>query len=208
MCLVFSTATPFDRAAKLAAGDNFLPKSTPNHYNPRRGLATDRDRQASRGVWMMMGYEVVMYTDGACSGNPGPGGWACILIHPATQTIKKIADGVPNTTNNRMELLAVINGLRTLKRRSRVQVFSDSEYVVRGMNEWLPGWIRNDWRRGKKPVKNADLWKTLAELRGKHEVAFEHVRGHAGHAANEECDRMAVAAINALKRKEAERELG
>lgn len=154
-------------------------------------------------------YEVELYTDGACSGNPGPGGWACILIHRDSQKIKKLADGVPNTTNNRMELTAVIQGLRALKRRSRVKVFSDSEYVVRGMNEWVSGWKRNGWRRGPKSrdeVKNADLWKTLAELTERHDVAFEHVRGHAGHAANEECDRMAVAAIKALREKEKEME--
>ena len=147
-------------------------------------------------------YDVVLYTDGACSGNPGPGGWACILIHPATETIKKLADGVPNTTNNRMELTAAIEGLKALKRRSRVKLLSDSEYVVRGMMEWVPGWIRNGWRRGRKgnqPVMNEDLWRTLVELSGRHEVTYEHVRGHAGDPANEECDRMAVAAIKALR---------
>jgi ribonuclease HI len=147
-------------------------------------------------------YEVILYTDGACSGNPGPGGWACILAHPATQRIKKMAEGVANTTNNRMELTAVIEGLRALKRRSRVLVVSDSQYVVRGMREWVPKWIEHGWRRGPRsthPVKNVDLWRTLAELCGRHEVSFEHVRSHAGHAANEECDRMATAAIKALR---------
>ena len=135
-------------------------------------------------------YEVILYTDGACSGNPGPGGWACLLMHPATET------------NNRMELTAVIEGLGMLKRRSRVQVFSDSEYVVRGMREWVSQWIKNGWRRGPRksqPVKNADLWRKLVDLCSRHEVTFEHVRGHAGDAANEECDRMAVAAIEALR---------
>lgn len=151
---------------------------------------------------MQNDYEVILYTDGACSGNPGPGGWACILVHPATERIRKLADGVENTTNNRMELTAVIEGLRALKRRSRVQVVSDSEYVVKGMREWVPQWIENDWRRGPRksqPVKNTDLWKALVDLCARHEVSFKHVRAHSGHAANEECDRMAVAAIKALR---------
>jgi ribonuclease HI len=152
-------------------------------------------------------YDVILYTDGACSGNPGPGGWACILVHPSTQRIKKLADGVERTTNNRMELTAVIEGLRALKKRTRVKVVSDSEYVVIGMREWVPGWIAHDWRRGPRhtqPVKNVDLWKTLVELCEQHDVTFEHVRGHSGHPANEECDRMAVAAIKALKTARAE----
>ena len=147
-------------------------------------------------------YEVILYTDGACSGNPGPGGWACMLTHPDTQTIKKLADGVEHTTNNRMELSAVIEGLSVLKRRSRVLVVSDSAYVVRGMSEWVHQWIKNDWHRGprgKQPVKNSDLWKQLVDLCARHEVTFEHVRAHTGHPANEECDRMATAAIRALK---------
>ena len=147
-------------------------------------------------------YEVILYTDGACSGNPGPGGWACILTHPATKTIKKLADGVEHTTNNRMELTAVIEGLGTLRRRSRDLVVSDSTYVVKGMSEWVQQWLKSDWRRGrrkKEPVKNADLWKKLVDLCDRHDVSFEHVRAHAGHPANEECDRMAVAAIKALK---------
>lgn len=146
--------------------------------------------------------EVILYTDGACSGNPGPGGWAFILTHPATGSVKKTADGVADTTNNRMELTAVIEGLRALKHRTRVRVVSDSEYVVKGMTAWVGKWIKNDWRRGRRstePVKNADLWKTLVDLCGRHEVSFELVRGHSGHPANEECDRMAVAAIEAMQ---------
>ncbi|MFH0980897.1 MAG: ribonuclease HI [Planctomycetota bacterium] len=147
-------------------------------------------------------YEVTLYADGACSGNPGPGGWAYVLTHPATQTIKKMADGVEATTNNRMELTAVIEGLKALKRRSRVLVVSDSQYVVNGMREWVPNWIKHGWRRGPRasqPVKNVDLWKTLVDLCGRHEVSFEFTPGHAGHPANEECDRMAAAAIRALR---------
>ena len=147
-------------------------------------------------------YEVILYTDGACSGNPGPGAWACILTHPGTETVKKMADGVADTTNNRMELMAVIKGLAALERRTRVLVVSDSVYVVKGMREWVHQWIKDDWRRGPRksqPVKNVDLWKTLVDLCSRHDVGFEHVRAHSGHAANEECDRMANAAIKALR---------
>jgi len=144
--------------------------------------------------------EVYLYTDGACSGNPGPGGWAAILKHPESGKVKKLAGGERRTTNNRMELLAVIEGLRAINsaRRRRVRVVSDSEYVVRGMTQWIHGWRANNWRRGKKsgpPVKNDDLWRTLDALAQAHDVTYEHVRGHAGHPENEECDRMAVAEI-------------
>lgn len=138
--------------------------------------------------------EVLLFTDGACSGNPGPGGWAFILRHPATGKELKKSGGDPHTTNNRMEMSAVINGLRVLKRRTSVRVITDSEYVSRGMTEWVPGWIRKGWRRGKSPVKNVELWQELVELCNANDVEFEHVRGHAGHAENEECDRMAVEA--------------
>ncbi len=149
--------------------------------------------------------DVVIYTDGACSGNPGPGGWGVLLKHPATQTIKTLSGGDPKTTNNRMELLAAIEGLRALGTRDRlgVHLVSDSEYVIRGLTEWIDGWIANHWRRGKKagapPVKNVDLWKELHELCGRHEMTFEHVRGHSGHPENDECDRLATGAIRALR---------
>lgn len=144
--------------------------------------------------------DVILYTDGACSGNPGPGGWAAILFHPRTGKIKRLSGGQRETTNNRMELTAVIEGLRAIKadRRWRVKVISDSEYVVNGMTRWLDGWLKNHWRRGSKPgsgpVKNADLWQALVEQRERFELTFEHVRSHAGHPENEECDRMAVEA--------------
>ena len=149
--------------------------------------------------------DVILYTDGACSGNPGPGGWAAILKHPATGVVKDASGGVEDTTNNRMELMAAIEGLGMVKddRPYRVTLVSDSEYVLKGLNEWIRGWIANDWRRGKKagapPVKNADLWKKLYALTQKHEMTYEHVRGHTGHPENEACDRMAVAAIEALR---------
>jgi len=150
--------------------------------------------------------DVIIYTDGACQGNPGPGGWAAILRHPRTGREKRLSGGEPDTTNNRMELLAAIEGLRAVKPtpRRRVHVVSDSEYLVRGMSDWIHGWLRHNWRRGPKPtsapVKSVDLWQTLHELCQRHEVTFEHVRGHAGHPENEECDRLAVAAIKKLRR--------
>ncbi len=152
--------------------------------------------------------DVILYTDGACSGNPGPGGWAVILKHPATQTEKKLSGGNLDTTNNRMEMTAVIEGLSALKggRRSRVRLVSDSEYVIKGLTVWIKKWIANNWRRGTKagspPVKNDDLWKKLHALTQQHDMTYEHVRGHTGHPENEECDRLAVAAIEELRRKQ------
>ena len=144
-------------------------------------------------------HDVILFTDGACIGNPGPGGWACILRHVKTGAEKRLAGGDPQTTNNRMELSAVIEGLAALKTAPLgVQVVTDSQYVSRGMTEWLPDWLKNDWRRGPKgksgPVKNADLWRQLVALCNRHRVDFTYVAGHAGHPENEECDRMAVEA--------------
>ena len=147
--------------------------------------------------------DVILFTDGACSGNPGPGGWAAILRHPGTRAVKRLAGGERDTTNNRMEMMAVIEGLRSLKsdRRWCVHLVSDSEYVIKGLTEWIDGWIANNWRRGKKAgapqVKNVDLWQTLHELVSGFDMTYEHVRGHTGHPENEECDRMAVEAIKA-----------
>lgn len=143
-----------------------------------------------------------MFTDGACLGNPGPGGWAYILRHVKSGVEKRAAGGDGDTTNNRMEMMAVIEGLRALTRATSVKVVSDSQYVVRGMSEWVPGWIRNGWRRGPKSkhaVKNVDLWQALVDACKPHRVQFEHVRGHAGHPENEECDRMSVAAAEAAR---------
>jgi ribonuclease HI len=142
--------------------------------------------------------EVVLYTDGACSGNPGPGGWAFVLRHPASGKEIEQAGGERETTNNRMELLAVIRGLEALKRSTRVELVSDSTYVGRGMSEWMSKWKANGWRRKEgsqsKPVKNEDLWRRLDELVASHQVRFTHVRGHSGHPENERCDTLAVAA--------------
>jgi ribonuclease HI len=142
--------------------------------------------------------EVLLFTDGACSGNPGPGGWAFLLRHPASGKELERSGGERETTNNRMELLAVIRGLEALKRPTSIELISDSVYVGKGISEWMPKWKANGWRRreGKrfKEVKNEDLWRRLDELLARHRVRFTHVRGHAGHPENERCDTLAVAA--------------
>jgi ribonuclease HI len=141
---------------------------------------------------------VQLFTDGACSGNPGPGGWAYILKHPASGKIVEASGGEAGSTNNRMELQAVISGLEALKRRSEVELITDSQYVAKGCQEWLPGWKKNNWRRreGKqlKPLKNEQQWRKLDELLARHQVRFTVVRGHSGHIENERCDELAVAA--------------
>jgi ribonuclease HI len=141
---------------------------------------------------------VQLFTDGACSGNPGPGGWAYILKHPASGKVVEGSGGERSTTNNRMELQAVISGLEALKKRSDVEIITDSEYVAKGCLEWLPGWKRNGWRRreGKqlKPLKNEEHWRKLDELLARHQVRITVVRGHSGHIENERCDELAVIA--------------
>jgi len=142
--------------------------------------------------------EVQLFTDGACSGNPGPGGWAFILRHPATGKELESSGGERETTNNRMEMMAVIRGLEALKRPARVEVISDSIYVGKGFTEWMPKWKLNGWRRREgnqfKPIKNEELWRRMDELLAPHQVRFTHVRGHQGHPENERCDVLAVAA--------------
>jgi len=146
--------------------------------------------------------QVRLYTDGACSGNPGPGGWAFILTHDATGQRKDSSGAELQTTNNRMELTGVIKGLSTLKRPCRVEIVTDSQYVAKGITQWLAGWKRQGWQRkeGKrfKPISNADLWQKIDELIALHEVNVQHVLGHRGHPENEECDRMAVDAYKKL----------
>ena len=142
--------------------------------------------------------EVHLFTDGACSGNPGPGGWAFILRHPKSGKEIEQSGGERETTNNRMELLAVIRGLEALTRPARVELYTDSSYVGKGLSEWMPKWKQNGWRRREgsqwKEVKNEDLWRQLDALLAKHCVRFNHVRGHSGHPENERCDALAVAA--------------
>jgi ribonuclease HI len=137
---------------------------------------------------------VVIYTDGACSGNPGPGGWAAILTYG--DSCKEISGGEPVTTNNRMELMAAISALETLKQPRHVELHTDSEYVMKGITQWIHGWKRNGWKTAdKKPVKNAELWQRLDEARRRHQIKWHWVRGHAGHAENERADELAREAM-------------
>ena len=142
--------------------------------------------------------QVELFTDGGCSGNPGPGGWAFILRHPASGKEIERSGGEKETTNNRMELLAVIRGLEALQKPSQVTLFADSVYVGKGLSEWMPKWKANGWRRKEgsqwKEVKNVDLWKELDALIGKHQIKFSQVAGHSGHTENDRCDELAVAA--------------
>jgi len=134
--------------------------------------------------------QVTIYTDGACSGNPGPGGWGAILISGPHR--KEICGGEAQTTNNRMELTAAIAALEALKKPSRVDVHSDSEYLRNGISTWINGWKRNGWRTSaKEPVKNVSLWQNLDAARQRHEVCWHWVRGHAGHRENERADELA-----------------
>jgi ribonuclease HI len=136
------------------------------------------------------GNVVQLYTDGACSGNPGPGGWGCILRFKGIE--KELYGGENPTTNNRMEMMAVLSGLNALTRPCTVEVYTDSEYVKKGMTEWLRGWKFRGWKTAdKKPVKNDDLWKALDEAAGRHTVTWHWVRGHAGHPENERADELA-----------------
>lgn len=139
--------------------------------------------------------DVVLYTDGGCSGNPGPGGWAYILKHPKSGKEMEKSGAERETTNNRMEMTAVIEGLRALKKPSDVEIVTDSQYVGQGLTEWMPKWKSRGWKLpGNKPVKNLDLWQELDRLVTMHRIRFTHVRGHSGHPENERCDEMAVAA--------------
>ena len=130
--------------------------------------------------------EVVLFTDGACSGNPGPGGWAYILRHPQSGRETSDAGAEPVSTNNRMELTAVVQGLQQLKRPTIVELVTDSVYVGTGLSEWMPKWKQQGWKRKEKgrfvPVKNEDLWRELDRLASSHTIRFTHVAGHSGHA--------------------------
>lgn len=138
---------------------------------------------------------VQLFTDGACSGNPGPGGWAFLLRHPSSGKERSDSGANTNTTNNRMELSAVIHGLSALTSPSEVDLFSDSKYVLDGLKSWIYNWKRNGWKTAaKKPVKNADLWQQLESLRQTHTITFHWVKGHAGHPENEFVDKLAVEA--------------
>lgn len=137
--------------------------------------------------------EVTIYTDGACSGNPGPGGWAAILMAGGAK--KEMSGGERDTTNNRMELMAVIEGLKALKRPCKVDIYSDSAYVVNAFEQnWIGKWVKNGWKNSAKAeVANSDLWKELIDLTAMHDVTFHKVKGHADNKFNNRCDELAVA---------------
>ena len=140
---------------------------------------------------------VEIFTDGACRGNPGPGGWGALLRYNGVQ--KELAGAEQATTNNRMELMAAIKALEELKRPCRIQLTTDSTYVKNGITQWLPDWKSRNWRTaGKKPVKNVDLWQLLDAVTGKHEIEWHWVKGHSGHPENELADRLANQAIDDL----------
>lgn len=145
---------------------------------------------------------VEIFTDGACSGNPGPGGWGAILRDPATGREKEMSGGEAATTNNRMELTAAVEALNALKQPCQVDLYTDSKYVMDGISSWIHGWKRNGWRTAdKKPVKNAELWKRLDEERARHDVTFHWVKGHAGHEGNERADQLANDGMEPFKKK-------
>ena len=147
--------------------------------------------------------ELFAYTDGACSGNPGPGGWGVLLIAREDGAVVKereLSGGEALTTNNRMELLAAISALETLAKPSEITVVTDSAYVKNGVTEWIHGWKRNGWRTaGKDPVKNAELWQRLDQAQARHRVQWRWIKGHAGHEENERADALARAGMAPFK---------
>ena len=146
-------------------------------------------------------HPVEIFTDGACRGNPGPGGWGAILLYADKQ--KEIYGGEPMTTNNRMELTAAIRALETLKRPCRVRISTDSTYVMKGITEWLEGGIRRGWKtQGNQPVKNIDLWQALVNAQAPHQVDWRWVKGHSGHPQNDRADALANLGIDALIKKQ------
>lgn len=146
----------------------------------------------------MSGKKIIIHTDGACSGNPGPGGWGALLEWNGHE--KTLKGGEAETTNNRMELRAAIEALNALKRTSRVELHTDSTYVMKGITEWLPGWKARGWKTAaKKPVKNADLWLALDEAASRHQIDWRWVKGHSGHEKNDRADELARAGIEEVR---------
>lgn len=143
--------------------------------------------------------KVTIHTDGGCQGNPGPGGWAAILV--AGPHRKEISGGAAATTNNRMELMGAIESLSILNRPCEVEFYTDSNYLKDGITKWIHGWKRNGWKtKSKEPVKNEDLWRRLDAAIGQHKITWRWLKGHAGHEGNERCDQLATAAIEAIRR--------
>lgn len=141
---------------------------------------------------------VIIYTDGACKGNPGPGGWGVLLSYKGAR--KEFYGGEKETTNNRMELIAAIQGLEALNRACRVELNTDSKYVLQGITEWLPNWKKRGWKTaGNKPVKNEDLWRRLDAARSRHTIEWKWVKGHSGHPENERADELANLGISELR---------
>lgn len=159
---------------------------------------TTNDKIAQRGEGMK---HIDLYTDGACSGNPGPGGWGVVLLY--NENIKELSGGCLDTTNNRMELTAVIEGLQALKERCEVTVYSDSQYVVNGITKgWAEGWRARGWiKSDKKPALNAELWDRLLTLCGQHNTSFVWVKGHAENMYNNRCDSLATSAATAISQR-------
>ena len=147
--------------------------------------------------------DLYAYTDGGCSGNPGPGGWGVLMEARDGETVlreRELSGGEPETTNNRMELTAAIMALEALERPSAITIVTDSTYLRDGITKWIHGWRRNGWKTAaKKPVKNEDLWRRLEDAQSRHEVRWDWVKGHAGHDGNERADKLATAEIKALK---------
>ena len=141
---------------------------------------------------------VIIYTDGACKGNPGPGGWGVILNYKGV--VKELYGGEKDTTNNRMELTAAIQALEALKKQCHVELNTDSKYVLQGITEWLPNWKKRGWKTaGNKPVKNEDLWRRLDMARSRHDIEWKWIKGHSGHKENDRADELANLAINELR---------
>ncbi len=150
--------------------------------------------------------QVVIHTDGGCQGNPGPGGWAAVLRHG--DSVREISGGEPATTNNRMEMRAAIEALRSLEQPSEVKLFTDSEYLRNGISSWIKGWKARGWLTAeKKPVRNADLWRELDALASRHRVHWGWLKGHAGHEDNERCDVLAGEAMAKIRQKHSPAEL-
>jgi len=150
--------------------------------------------------------QVIIHTDGACSGNPGPGGWAAILRHDVH--CREVSGGDPATTNNRMELQAALGALAALKEPCRIEFFTDSEYLRQGITEWISQWKRRGWlTRDRKPVKNVDLWQSLDQLVAPHQIDWKWLKGHAGHADNERCDVLARQAIDGIRQQHSSAQL-